>query len=232
MPQSIPPAAAVAAEPRGHAAHADRFLQVPRRDYLHGRAGGEILTALESTGKARDTLVLFTSEQGSQFPGCKWTNWNTGLHTALVAHWPGRTPVGQRTDALVQYADILPTLLTAAGGIQTARLRWHELSSVLEGKAEAHRRFVYGIHNNLPEGPPYPIRSVSDGTFRYIRNLRSDELYIEKHLMGGKGDAVLKSYWQTWMREAWTNPHTYQMVKRYMHRPPEELYNSVKIPTN
>ena len=83
--------------------------------YMDGQVG-EILTALESTGKARDTLVLFTSEQGSQFPGCKWTNWNTGLHTALVAHWPGRTPVGKRTDALVQYADILPTLLTAAGG--------------------------------------------------------------------------------------------------------------------
>ena len=199
--------------------------------YMDGQVG-EILTALESTGKARDTLVLFTSEQGSQFPGCKWTNWNTGLHTALVAHWPGRTPVGQRTDALVQYADILPTLLTAAGG-NPKRHDYDGTSflSVLEGKAEAHRRFVYGIHNNLPEGPSYPIRSVSDGTFHYIRNLRSDELYIEKHLMGGKGDAVLKNpYWQTWMREAWTNPHTYQMVKRYMHRPPEELYNSVKDP--
>ena len=149
--------------------------------YMDGQVG-EILTALESTGKARDTLVLFTSEQGSQFPGCKWTNWNTGLHTALVAHWPGRTPVGKRTDALVQYADILPTLLTAAGG----NPKRHDYDGtsflpVLEGKAEAHRRFVYGIHNNLPEGPSYPIRSVSDGTFHYIRNLRSDELYIEKH---------------------------------------------------
>ena len=115
--------------------------------YMDGQVG-EILAALESTGKARDTLVLFTSEQGSQFPGCKWTNWNTGLHTALVAHWPGRTPVGQRTDALVQYADILPTLLTAAGG----NPKRHDYDGtsflpVLEGKAEAPRRFVYGIHS-------------------------------------------------------------------------------------
>ncbi|NQU20857.1 MAG: sulfatase-like hydrolase/transferase, partial [Candidatus Nealsonbacteria bacterium] len=46
---------------------------------------GEILAALDRSGLADDTLVLFTSEQGSQFPGCKWTNWDTGLHTALIA---------------------------------------------------------------------------------------------------------------------------------------------------
>ncbi len=39
---------------------------------------GDILSVLESSGKTDDTLVLFTSEQGAQFPGCKWTNWDTG----------------------------------------------------------------------------------------------------------------------------------------------------------
>ena len=199
--------------------------------YMDGQVG-EILQVLNKTGNAKDTLVLFTSEQGSQFPGCKWTNWNTGLHTALVAHWPGRTPVGKRTDALVQYADILPTLLTAAGG--DPKKHQYDGTSflpVLVGKSDTHREFVYGIHNNIPEGPEYPIRSVSDGTFHYIRNLRPDELYIEKHLMGMKGNAVLNNpYWSTWVREAWINPHTYRLVKRYMSRPSEELYNSVKDP--
>jgi len=193
---------------------------------------GAIMQVLEKSGQAKDTLVLFTSEQGSQFPGCKWTNWNTGLHTALVAHWPGRTPVGKRTDALVQYADILPTLLTAAGG--DPKKHRHDGTSflpVLVGESDTHREFVYGIHNNIPEGPEYPIRSVSDGTFHYIRNLRPDELYIEKHLMGMKGNAVLNNpYWSTWVREAWINPHTYRLVKRYMSRPSEELYNSVADP--
>ena len=76
---------------------------------------GEILDSLDKSGRADDTLVLFTSEQGSQFPGCKWTTWNTGLHTALIARWPGAVDPGRRTDALVQYADVLPTLLDLAG---------------------------------------------------------------------------------------------------------------------
>ena len=37
---------------------------------------GEILGVLDASGKREETLVLFTSEQGSQFPGNKWTNWN------------------------------------------------------------------------------------------------------------------------------------------------------------
>jgi hypothetical protein len=64
------------------------------------RQVGDILRALEASGRAADTLVLFTSEQGAQFPGCKWTNYDAGVHTALVARWPGRIAALTRTDAL------------------------------------------------------------------------------------------------------------------------------------
>ena len=56
---------------------------------------GELLQTLDAAGHADDTLVLFTSEQGSQFPGNKWTNWDTGVHTALIARWPGVVPHGR-----------------------------------------------------------------------------------------------------------------------------------------
>jgi len=64
--------------------------------YMDGQVG-EILAALQRSGAEQNTIVLFTSEQGSQFPGCKWTNWNTGLHTGLIARWPDRIDAGQRT---------------------------------------------------------------------------------------------------------------------------------------
>ncbi|NQU23954.1 MAG: sulfatase-like hydrolase/transferase, partial [Candidatus Nealsonbacteria bacterium] len=182
-------------------------------------------------------LVLFTSEQGSQFPGCKWTNWDTGLHTALIARWPGRIAAGKRTDAMVQYADVLPTLLDAAGG-DAARVdvaaHTYDGSSflpVLLGDKSEHRRYTYGIHNNIPEGPAYPIRTVFDGRYRYIRNLTPDEIYIEKHLMGVQGNGALNNpYWGTWVGQAWNNPHTYQLVKRYTRRPAEQLYHTADDP--
>jgi uncharacterized sulfatase len=193
---------------------------------------GEILEVLEQSGQADNTFVLFTSEQGSQFPGCKWTNWDTGLHTALIARWPGRIAMGKRTDAMVQYADILPTLVNAAGSDPTEYdYDGTSFLPVLLGTKSTHRNFVYGMHNNIPEGPAYPVRTVSNGEYRYIRNLTPDEIYIEKHLMGWAGKGELNNpYWATWIRNAWNDPKTYNLVKRYMHRPAEHLYNTANDP--
>lgn len=194
--------------------------------YMDGQVG-EILSTLQVAGLEDNTLVLFTSEQGSQFPGCKWTNWNTGVHTALVARWPEKIGAGKRTDALVQYADVAPTLAAIAGGtVDETRFDGESFLPVLLGEKETHRDFVYFMHNNLPEGPAYPIRSVSDGTFHYIRNLTPDEIYIEKHLMGSRGEGKLNNpYWATWVWDAQQNDRSYQLVKRYTRRPAEQLYN-------
>ena len=194
--------------------------------YMDGQVG-EILNTLKKTGAEKDTLVLFTSEQGSQFPGNKWTNWNTGIHTALLARWPNHITEGNRTDALVQYADILPTLVDLAGGNPKAYpYDGRSFKASLLNNTNKHRKFVYGIHNNIPEGPPYPIRSVSDGEYHYIRNLLPAEIYMEKHLMGTRGNGSLNNpYWSTWIWDSWNTPRTYRLVKRFMHRPAEQLYN-------
>ena len=191
---------------------------------------GDILEALKKSGKHDDTLVLFTSEQGSQFPGCKWTNWDTGLHTALIAAWPGKVPAGKRTDALVQYADFAPTLIDLAGGKADALIfDGTSFTAVLQGKTDHHREFAYGLHNNLPEGPRYPIRTITDGRHRYIRNLLPEELYIEKHLMGG--GKLNNPYWATWVgADPMKRRDVYERVKRYMRRPAEQLYLTSKDP--
>lgn len=197
--------------------------------YMDGQVG-EILSVVEDSGLANETLVLFTSEQGSQFPGNKWTNWDTGLHTALIARWPERISAGKRTDAMVQYADVLPTLIDAAGGEISGRpFDGSSFLSVLLGEKTTHRQYVYGAHNNIPEGPSYPIRTIFDGDYRYIRNLKPDEIYIEKHLMGVNGKGRLNNpYWATWVWDSWENPRTYNLVKRYTHRPPEQLFRTLK----
>ena len=41
----------------------------------------------------------------------------------------------------------------------------------------------------------------------------------------GKGD-LNNPYWATWVRSSWVNQKTYQLVKRYMRRPHEELYHT------
>lgn len=183
---------------------------------------GDVVRTLDETGLADRTLVVFSSEQGAQFPGCKWTTWELGVHTGFIVRWPGRVARGVRTDALIQYADVLPTLLDACGDDPSRKsLDGSSFLPVLLGEETEHRTYTYAMHNNVPEGPPYPIRSVRNRHFRYIRNLTPEATYIERHLMGV---AEHNPYWATWMFAAGDNPHTYAVLHRYMHRPAEELY--------
>src|SRR5690606_23846440 len=94
-------------------------------------------------------------------PGGKWTCYDAGLRTALVMRWPGRIEAGSTRDAMVQYVDVVPTLLEAAGtdpatvdvGIGGAPAEagnprgfdGRSFLPVLLGKSQTHRDYVYGI---------------------------------------------------------------------------------------
>ncbi len=191
--------------------------------YMDGQVG-ELIKLLDDLKLADNTLVLFSSEQGAQFPGNKWTNWDSGLHTSLVARWPGKVPAGRKTPALIQYADVAPTLIELAGGKpDPAVFDGSSFASVLRGTSDKHREFAYGMDNNYPEGPPYPIRSITDGEWRYIRNLSPEKIYIEKHMMG---HTEHNPYWGTWMFQSTEKPEILRLVERYLHRPAEELYHT------
>jgi uncharacterized sulfatase len=189
---------------------------------------GATLQSIEDCGCAETTLVIFTSEQGYQFPGGKWTNWDAGIHTGFVVRWPGHVPAGRRTDALIQYADVLPTLIEACGGDPSdADMDGTSFLRVLVGQSDVHRRYAYAMHNNIPEGPPYPIRAITDGSYHYIRNLRHEALYIEQHVMG---PPKWHDYWSSWLARATFDAHTERCVRRYMRRSREELYDVSQDP--
>lgn len=201
--------------------------------YMDGQVG-EILALLKSVNAESNTLVLFSSEQGSQFPGNKWSCWDTGLHTGLMARWPGRIAAGKRTDALVGYADVVPTLVEIAGGNPAGggfNFDGTSFAAVLFGERNTHRSFTYGMNNNQPEGPSYPSRTVSDGRWRFVRNLTPEEIYIQKYVMGTQGDGGLNNpYWGTWVFSSTDNSRNYRLVKRMMLRPSEELYDTSADP--
>jgi len=188
---------------------------------------GDVLKALDDAGQADNTLVMFSSEQGWDFAFGKWTVWDVGVHTALLARWPGRIKAGSRAAAMVQMADVTPTLIDAAGGDPGAcKLDGSSFLPVLLGKADKHRKYVYGLHNNVPEGEPYPIRSIRDERFHYIRNLTPDATYHEKHLMTeGLAKRYDLQWWQALKDAAEAgDPKAKRLFDKYHHRPAEELY--------
>ena len=172
-------------------------------------------------------MVMFSSEQGWDFAFGKWTNWDIGVRSALIARWPGQVKPGTKTEALVQIADIVPTLIEAAGGEPSAHnLDGVSFLRVLQGRSDKHRRYVYGLHNNVPEGDSYPIRSIRDDEFHYIVNLRHEVAYHEKHLMI---EGLARQYdlqWWKALSDAATQGDALakKLYDKYHHRPAEELY--------
>jgi arylsulfatase A len=83
---------------------------------------GEILNALRTNGLAKNTLVLFTSDNGGTdravnqpLRGHKGTTWEGGMRVPTIAWWPGKIPAGTSNDAICGMFDVLPTLASLAG---------------------------------------------------------------------------------------------------------------------
>ena len=58
-----------------------------------------------------------------------------------------------------------------------------------------------------------------------------DEIFLQKYLMGIQGTGELNNpYWSTWVFSAEQKPESYRLVKRYLKRPPEELYHTSADP--
>lgn len=186
------------------------------------RQVGEILKVLENTGLAENTIVILSTEQGWQFSGGKWTNWDVGVHTGLIVKWPDVIEGGSKTEALVQFADITPTLIDIAGGKKNRALSGNSFLAVLQGKKDKHRDYVYCMHNNVPEGKPYPIRAIISEEYHYIQNLLPDSTYFEKHL---EAAAHNEGWWNSWKNAADKSERERFLVDRFYKRPAEELYS-------
>jgi arylsulfatase A len=86
---------------------------------------GVILSELRRLGIERDTLVMFTSDNGSRadfgpsngiLRGVKGTTWEGGQREPFLVWGPGRIPAGRVSDAMLSMIDLLPTIARLAGG--------------------------------------------------------------------------------------------------------------------
>ena len=94
-----------------------RATGAPARRGPHARhAVGTILAALDASGLAENTIVVYTTDHGIEFPRAKWFLYDAGIAVALLMRWPGGGITGGRVcDWLLSNVDFVPTLLDLAG---------------------------------------------------------------------------------------------------------------------
>ncbi|QHV94277.1 sulfatase family protein [Spirosoma endbachense] len=190
---------------------------------------GDITQLLKETGQDKNTIVVFLGEQGAQFPGAKWNLWDVGQKSSMLIKWPGVVKPATQTDALVQYEDITPTLIDLAGGKPVAGLDGRSFLPVIQGKSKGSRQYAYGIHNNIPEGNSYPIRSIRDTRYKLILNLTPDQAYYNRFMMNPR-QKDRNSVWFSWIDQQQADPRAKRITERIEKRPALEFYDTQSDP--
>lgn len=128
-----------------------RYMQ----DYLGAIAAvdegvGKVLDYLEESGLAKNTVVVYTSDQGFYLGEHGWFDkrfiYNESFKTPLLIKWPGVIKAGSRSDEMVQNLDFAQTFLDMAGIEAPSDMQGESLVPLLEGDTAAWTRDAVYYH--------------------------------------------------------------------------------------
>jgi arylsulfatase A-like enzyme len=135
---------------------------------------GQVLDALRSQGLDKETLVVFTSDNGpwltkgadggsaGPLRGGKGSTWEGGVREPTIAWWPGRVPAGSVNDAVAGTIDLLPTFVSLAGGTVPASpvIDGRDITSILLGQSKESAREAHYYFSG------YDLQAVRQGRWK------------------------------------------------------------------
>ena len=145
-------------------ARAAYYGLITQIDYNMGR----VFAALQDLDLFQDTLILYTSDHGELLgdhnSGCKIFFHEPSAHVPFVLRlpqsWDDRRH-GTVSSDLVTHADILPTLLAAAGGEARADVDGVDLTALARGRLESSRDYLEATMAGS-------YWAITDGTWKYM----------------------------------------------------------------
>jgi N-sulfoglucosamine sulfohydrolase len=216
--------------PETRADRANYYSDVTLMDSILGNG----LDAVDSRGVSKNSLFIYTSDQGANWPFAKWCVYDGGLRVPFIARWPGKIASGSETNAMASLVDVLPTIIDASGGRVPKDIDGRSLLPVLKQEQTKHRTVVFGTHTGNENGGPgvanhCPARTIRTSTHRYILNFSPDTTFTT-HITGCKSGPHYLPHWDFWIEKVKTDTEAKNIVEKYQHRPKEELYDIVKDP--
>ena len=145
---------------------------------------GAVIEALRATNHLDDTLILTLSDNGPPFPGAKTTTYEPGINLPLIVRHPDAKRRGVTTDAMVNWADLAPTVLDFAGVKQSTPkakritagmgpMQGRSFLGVVEQESPEGWNEVYFSHTFHEVTMYYPMRGMISGKYKYIFNIAS-----------------------------------------------------------
>ncbi|MDF2773722.1 MAG: atsA 9 [Geminicoccaceae bacterium] len=192
QPPDRPPTEAERSSPRRLVQMPDDSVPATRHDYVKmlERADdgvGKILAALEQHGLTRNTLVIFTNDNGGEwlsrnapFFHRKGTLWEGGIRVPLIVRWPSALGAGKTSTQVALTMDLTASILAATGTKAPGSYRPDGVNilPVLGGRVPVLERHVFW-RIEQPARRQLAIRSgrwklLMDGGATFLFDLASD----------------------------------------------------------
>lgn len=164
----------------------ERYL----KDYLSvarsmDRNIGNLLAYLDRTGLARNTVVVYCSDQGFYMGEHGWFDkrwmYEPSLRTPFLMRWPGVIRPGSTMSQLMLNIDWAPTLLDIAGVRAPSEIQGSSFLPLLKGGATGWRKAMYYHYYEYPQPhhvyPHFGVRTERYKLVRFYAPSDSWELY-------------------------------------------------------
>ncbi|QGJ70253.1 N-sulfoglucosamine sulfohydrolase [Planctomycetales bacterium 10988] len=200
---------------------AEYYTSVRRADQV----AGKVLQALEESGLADNTLVMFLSDHGMPLPFGKTNCYLHSTRTPWIVRWPGKVKAGVLDKQhFISGIDLTPTVLAALNLPPLEGMDGTSFLPVLLGQSQPSRTQVFTQFHRTSGKRDYPMRSIIDAKFGYIYNDWADgEMVFKNESQSGLTMAAMK-------KAADKDPQIAARVDLFLHRVPEELYNYEEDP--
>ena len=205
---------------------------------------GGIIQALQESGLADNTLVIFLSDHGMAWDLSKWSLYPSGVRTPIIIRWPAKVKSGQiNSQSVVSVVDIAPTIAELCGLPPLKKTDGQSFSALLTDRQLKWQRttafscFNYmNNHAEVDDSMPFfhsdlskqfdqyrPSRALNTRRFCYIWNGWVDgNTPLPKTMLGEFH----------WMLSEMTKSSTHSVIAGYLetknfieYRTPEELYD-------
>jgi len=196
---------------------------------VDGRVG-EVLASLKQYGVATNMLFIYTTDQGAEWPRCKWTLYDSGLRVPFIARWPGVLKPGSESGALISLVDLTPTFVALAGGKPPAGIDGLSFREVLLGLESAFRQELFASHSGDGTMNLFPQRGLREERYNYMLNLHPERDWTTHFTKVAGIPNSHAEVWNTWLERAKTDPAAAHLVKLMVHHPAEELYDTEADP--
>ncbi len=173
---------------------------------------GRVLQSLKRAGRDRDTLVVFTSDNGGERYSYNWpwsngkfTLYEGGIRVPLAMRWTGTLPALSRCAQLAISMDWTRTLVAAGGGTMDAP-DGMDLMPCARGAAPVDRTLFW----RQPDPVDAPQAAVRRGNWKYLRAGQQELLFDVSNDPGEKADVKarfpdvlieLRDAWSRWNAE-------------------------------